>query len=448
MRFSQASWLAASSTVLISSSQASPTRRPRSSSNQTCTHTKVAILGAGVSGIAAAQALANASLTDFVIVERNDYIGGRVSHTNFGTKADGSPWVVELGANWIQGLGTEDGPENPIWSFGKKHGIDNTYSNYSDLLTFDETGQVDYMHILDEFDEAYEIASMDAGVMLMENLQDINARAGFSLAGWKPKKDMHAQAVEWWNWDWAVSYPAEESSFIFGITGENLTFNQFSDENNFVWEQRGFNTFIKGEASEFLEEDDPRLLLNTIVTSINYNADDTVTVEFEDGGCIEAEHAVCTFSLGVLQNDIVEFDPPLPRWKREAIELFQMGTYTKIFMQFNETFWDADTEYFLYADPDQRGYYPVFQSLSAPGFIEESNIIFVTVVGRESYRVEQQTDEETKAEVMAVLRSMYPDVDVPEPLDFMYPRWSEEEYVRACLSICIAWIPEILRSLT
>lgn len=50
----------------------------RRASNETeCRKTTVAILGAGVAGITAAQALSNASISDFLIVERNDYIGGR-----------------------------------------------------------------------------------------------------------------------------------------------------------------------------------------------------------------------------------------------------------------------------------------------------------------------------------------------------------------------------------
>jgi polyamine oxidase len=144
----------------------------------------------------------------------------------------------------------------------------------------------------------------------------------------------------------------------------------------------------------------------------------------EDGSCVEAAYAICTFSLGVLQNEVVAFEPELPDWKQTSIATFQMGTYTKIFLQFNETFWDPDTQFFLYASPTQRGYYPVWQSLTPEGFIPGSNILFVTVVGRESYRVESQDDEDTKAEILEVLREMFPDVDVPEPTAFMYPRWS------------------------
>ncbi|KAI1460550.1 putative flavin-containing polyamine oxidase [Annulohypoxylon moriforme] len=392
-----------------------------------CRKTTVAVLGAGVAGITAAQALSNASVSDFLIVERNDYIGGRVKHTNFGSKPDGTPYVVELGANWVQGLGSEGGPENPVWTLAKKYGVNNTYSNYSSILTYDETGANDYSDLFDSFEDAYGTMEQDAGYILTENLQDTSTRAGLSLAGWKPKKDMHAQALEWWEWDWETAWPPEQSGLLFGITGYNLTFYQFSDENNFVWDQRGFNTWVIGEAYEFLKENDPRLLLETVVKTISYGPEGVI-VQLEDGGCIEAQHAIATFSVGVLQNEVVEFDPPLPRWKREAIEQFQMGTYTKIFLQFNETFWDRDTQFFLYADNDTRGYYPVWQSLSAPGFIEESNIIFVTVVGDKSYRVEQQSDEVTKAEVMAVIRSMFPDIDIPDPIAFMYPRWSTEEW--------------------
>lgn len=392
-----------------------------------CRKTKVAILGAGVAGVTAAQALSNASVTDFIIVERNNYIGGRVAHTTFGSKPDGSgPYTVELGANWIQGLGSPGGPENPIWTLGKKYNISNTYSNYSSILTYDETGANDFSSVLDTWEETYSVAEANAGTALSENLQDLSARTGLSIADWKPKKDMQAQAVEWWSWDWETAIPPEQSSFVFGVAGNNLTFNQFSDENNFVTDQQGFNRFVIGEANEYLTANDSRVLLERLVTGVTYSQDG-VTVELDDDECIEAEHAICTFSLGVLQNEVVEFDPPLPTWKTEAIESFQMGTYTKIFFQFNETFWDPETQFFLYADPDQRGRYPVWQSLSTTGFLPGSNIIFATVVGPQSYEVEQQSDEETKADALQVLRAMFPDKEIPEPIAFMYPRWSQEE---------------------
>ena len=47
------------------------------------------------------QALSNQSVHDFVIVEYNGEIGGRVAHTQFGKTADNGSYTVELGANWV-----------------------------------------------------------------------------------------------------------------------------------------------------------------------------------------------------------------------------------------------------------------------------------------------------------------------------------------------------------
>jgi len=116
-----------------------------------------------------------------------------------------------------------------------------------------------------------------------------------SLAGWKPGKDPQAQAAEWFQFDFEYAYTPEQSSQEFAIVNYNTTFYQFSNANNYVFDSRGFNTFIKGEASTFLKTNDSRLLLNTVVTNISYS-DTGVTVYNKDGSCISADHAICTFS--------------------------------------------------------------------------------------------------------------------------------------------------------
>jgi polyamine oxidase len=127
---------------------------------------------------------------------------------------------------------------------------------------------------------------------------------------------------------------------------------------------------------------------------------------------------------------VVNFQPPFPEWKQDGIATFDMATYTKIFLQFppDQVFWDKDIQNFLYADPTERGWYPLFQSLDCPGFLEGSGIIFVTVVHDQSYRVESQSDDQTKEEVLTVLRAMFGADKVPEPIAFMYPRWSLEPW--------------------
>lgn len=175
------------------------------------------------------------------------------------------------------------------------------------------------------------MAEANAGTALSENLQDVSGRTGLSLAGWKPRKDMHAQAVEWWSWDWETSSPPEQSSFVFGVARNNLTFNQFSDENNFVTDQRGFNKFVIDEASEFLAGDDTSILLERVVTGVTYSRDG-VTVQLDQDECIEAQHAICTFSLGVLQSEIVKVRPALTDLEKGSYRVISDGNlYENLF---------------------------------------------------------------------------------------------------------------------
>ncbi|RCI12224.1 hypothetical protein L249_0157 [Ophiocordyceps polyrhachis-furcata BCC 54312] len=381
-----------------------------------------------MAGITAAQALTNASVHDFVILEYQDRIGGRAWHTQFGGH------TVELGANWVQGLGKPGGQENPIWTLAKKHQLKTTTNNYQSFSTYNETGQTDFSSLLLRLDGAKKRMNVEAGRMLAENLQDQSARTGLALSGWSPKhSDMAAQAAEYWAWDWEAAFPPDQSSMIFGTASDNLTFSQFSEDNNLVVDGRGYDSIIRAEASTFLKANDDRLQLRKRIKDISHS-DRGVVIHSDDGSCVEAEYAICTFSLGVLQADDVKFHPALPDWKRTAIRSFSMGTYTKLFLQFNESFWPRDKQFMLYASPTTRGYYPVWQSLDADGFLPGSNIIFATTTYDESYRIEQQSDQETKEELLAVLAQMFPDVKMPQPTAFMYPRWTKTPWARGSYS--------------
>jgi polyamine oxidase len=289
---------------------------------------------------------------------------------------------------------------------------------------------VDYKHLFHEYNQAYAKFEQDAGRILTENLQDRSARTGLSLAGWKPGSDHPKKAaVDWYEIDFEYAEPPEQSSHEFLVVSYNTTFYQYSGDDNLVFDERGYSYFIEAEASTFLQQNDPRLMLNTIVTDVAYS-DAGVTVHTNNGDCVQAEYAICTFSLGVLQHDVVQFHPQLPEWKRTGIESMTMATYTKIFLQFppDQIFWDQKTLFYLYADPYERGYYPIWESLDAPGFLEGSGIFFVTVVQDQSYTAEAQTDEQTKEQVMEVLRKMFGAENVPDPIAFMYPRWSLEPW--------------------
>lgn len=66
-----------------------------------------------------------------------------------------------------------------------------------------------------------------------------------------------------------------------------------------------------------------RIMLNSTVQIIRHDASG-VEVQLDGGRVLRAEYVIVTFSLGVLQNDDVIFEPRLPAWKVEAIESMTM----------------------------------------------------------------------------------------------------------------------------
>ncbi|KAL6260754.1 hypothetical protein P5V15_008277 [Pogonomyrmex californicus] len=73
---------------------------------------KIVIVGAGAAGIAAASRLMQKNVDDFVILEANDRIGGRIYTTNFGDN------VVDLGAQWVHGQ-----TGNVVFQLASKHDL-------------------------------------------------------------------------------------------------------------------------------------------------------------------------------------------------------------------------------------------------------------------------------------------------------------------------------------
>ena len=307
----------------------------------------------------------------------------------------------------------------------QKYNVKNYFSNLSSLETFDYTGPIDYGSRFDDFDTAYSLVEQDAGYNQLDNYQDRSMRAALRIAGWNPYEDHLSQATDWYEIDFEYAQPADVGSQEFTIVNYNTTYYQFSLANNFAIDQRGFNAFIYGQASEYLKPKDPRLMLNKIVTNISYS-DNGVVITNKDGSCVAADYAITTFSVGVLQSKDVTFQPALPKWKNDAIQTFPMGIYTKIFFQFppDKVFWDKNTQYFLYASRT-RGYYPLWQNLDNENFFPGSGIFFVTVVTEQSYVVESQDDETTKQQILVTLRQMFGANKVPDPIDFMYPRWGK-----------------------
>ncbi|KAG0176658.1 hypothetical protein DFQ28_007059 [Apophysomyces sp. BC1034] len=363
-------------------------------------------MGAGAAGVAAAGTLSKMNITDFVVLDAQPFVGGRVQHVQFGN------YHVELGANWIYGKG-----ENPIYRLAMQHGLKTAPSDKSNVTFFNHHGTVS-SHIGKPIYEAFEKVMKDlvdyAGQRMRQNRVDLSGRAALSLLGWRPDTPLKA-AVEYFAVDWELAEPAEVSSLDYATGTIDMVAGSYPAGNEFVIDDRGFNYILQQESKKFLKHNDSRLMLDTRITDIFYD-DQNVTVVTDNGHRIVADYAICTFSLGVLQNDDVKFHPPFPEWKREALLSFHMTTYTKIFLRFDTKFWGD------------------WQNLNAPGYLDNLEyILMVTTTYKESERIERMADAGVQHEIMQVLRRMF-GPSVPEPSEILIPRWHSNPLFRGSYS--------------
>ncbi|KAL4071562.1 hypothetical protein V8B97DRAFT_405456 [Scleroderma yunnanense] len=394
-------------------------------------NTKVLILGGGMAGVIAARTLHEQGIDDFVIVEAKTELGGRMISKPFGLT--GRQVVVEMGPNWIQGTQDGNGTANPIWSLAQKHNLSTVYNDmYGSVSFFDYNGPNNYSDTFNAAVDTFAEATAIAGQRLWNNQVDMDLRSAYSFMG-KSAKNPQEEACDYYQIDFEFAQSPSQTSWLASAWNNNFTYvpesGGFSDVNQMCIDPRGFVYIVQAEAAEFLQSN--QILFNQTVNQIHYSANG-VTVQTTGGYNLTADHVLVTFSVGVLQNVDVVFNPPLPDWKLEAISNMEMGIYTKIFLQFNDTFW-FPTEMGLYADM-QRGKYPVWQNLDHVGFFPGSGIIFATVTGDYAAYVEQLNSTKVQAEVMGVLRAMYPNITIPDPATIHIPTWGANGLYRGSYS--------------
>lgn len=221
--------------------------------------------------------------------------------------------------------------------------------------------------------------------------RDMPASTALKLLGWTSDTSLK-KALSWFDIDLEYGGSEKETSLNnMGPIGDDL----------FITDQRGIWTLF----SDFYSSFEEKILLNKTVSKIKYN-DEGVEVSTADGETFTADYALCTFSTGVLNSGLVQFDPDLPDWKKEAIFRLKLVYYTKIFIKFPSDFWD-DTEWILHLSAQNTGHYPLFNDLDRSGLFPGSTSLLAIVTGDESLRVEAQDDSKTMEEVMQVMRNMY-----------------------------------------
>ena len=274
---------------------------------------RVLVIGAGIAGLSAAYHLKQAGI-EATVLEARDRIGGRVW-----TSRDFADIPVEFGAELIHGRSSEVN----TWEWVEKLGLKTwPWNKLDDSMIRTEAG--DWLTMGEARAASAELdatRSWDLGDAPEprgdEDLGSYLRRIGFSDEQLRYVKRSFANAegenMECLNAAAHLAPPPDASGRTRGVDGDYRILD-------------GYDAYYL-RLAEGLD-----ICLNSVVQAIDWTAG--VQASVTNGAAFEADAAIITLPLGVLQSGRVRFNPPLPPLKRGALAGLKMGPVMKLLYLF------------------------------------------------------------------------------------------------------------------
>lgn len=180
------------------------------------------------------------------------------------------------------------------------------------------------------------------------------------------------------------------------------------------------------------------------ITYTTEGATGPARIDLEEGQSVEADYVVNTIPLGVLKQGGVEFQPPLPSWKTDAIERLGFGVLNKVILVYKDAFWDKDRDIFgTLQTPTNRLSLNQKDYVSRRGrFFQWFNVsnttgmpcLLALMAGDAGYDTEITPNDELIDEATEVLRMRYGARVPSQPLEAVVTRWESDRFARGSYS--------------
>lgn len=366
---------------------------------------QVVVVGAGISGLGAAQNLQNAGYS-VVILEAKEKIGGRIN-TN---RSLGFP--IELGANWIHSNKLEN---NLLMSIKDELNLKtqiNDITAYQNVRTFDIDG------------EEIEVSQED-----IEKIEFRIGLAAYLTSFFNPNVSLETIVMRLKNSNLLSFAPEALTKALLQVielsAGEdavNMSIDYLFAEMEYI-EKAGNDEEVFGgfdQITDFLSEGlDVRL--NSPVLEINYNSDQVEI--FTDEESYLAEVVLVTVPLGALKQNLINFNPPLPNTKKKAIEDINLGNVNKVVFKFPYNFWGNNNIFFI--ERENRSAFSTW--INNESMVNEP-VIYSFISGDYSRNIEKESDDFIVKEAMKSLKKAFGS-DIPDPEAKIITRWGMEPYI-------------------
>ncbi len=361
---------------------------------------RIAVIGAGLAGLAAAREL-QAHGHAVVVVEARDRIGGRIW-----TSSAWPDLPLDLGASWIHGL---DG--NPLTALAETLEAELLVTEYEKSIAYDTDGEP-----LSDAAEAQLDAWRDQVYAALAAAQDADEDTSLRAVvdALFAETDQSPQTRRFLNFLLSSEIETE-----YGGSAEDLSAYWFDNGKFFPGDDALFGAGFQ-VITEHLARD-LQIELGQVVQEIAWGqaAMRVLTDQTE----YLVDQVLVTVPLGVLQAGSVRFTPDLPAAKQQAIEKLGMGVLNKCYLHFPEAFWPADVDWLEYI-PEEHGAWTEWLSLQRVAGLP---ILLGFNAADQGRAIEAWSDQAIVASAMGTLRTIFGD-DIPDPLDYQLTRWASDPF--------------------
>eukprot|EP00877_Chromochloris_zofingiensis_P015153 jgi/Chrzof1/9892/Cz04g19260.t1 len=374
-------------------------------------HHTVVIVGAGLSGLYAAQVLQR-HVPDVLVVEAQDRVGGRIQQVH-----GLGPWPIEAGPEFIHGNNSTftevvqdfnfefiEKPWPDWWYFGRERRL-------IDSTTTDE--EVERVHEL--FDTVGDEAPPSPST-------DMSAEQWLRSRGATDKMLAVAEAC----------YAND-----FGCSIKQLGLREMITENQ-RWDSGETYLIMDRSLSHVVDQLATGLNITTNwpVHRIEYSATGVLLLD-PDGRRISADKVIVSVPLKILQTGKLQFSPALPAYKTAAIQRLRMGNAVKIMVAFKQRFWP------------ERMYDVVCTDMFVPEFWMTQHtpvdatcthhVITGFIAGERADVVSRMDPQQAIQAFLQQLNTMFGTQQHPHPATSAYVTahvfdWSKQEWVGAAYS--------------
>lgn len=360
----------------------------KSSEDLIVTDKTVIVIGAGISGLAAAKKLKERGV-NVTVLESQDKVGGRL-------RTDRSLGIAfDEGASWIHGING-----NPITNLAQQSGMTTFETIDESRISFDLGGLKRNASEYDDVEEEYY-------QMLEDLVKSGNVNQSFEAVF----QNIYPARYQDRLWKFFLS------TYLTFDTGDlDKLSSLLYDEGEVFGGVEKISTNGYDRIALYLAKDID-LRLNQRVSKIDYNNGKIKVTH--NSAISEADFVIVTVPLGVLKSKSIEFNPSLSSVKQTAIDKIGMNCVNKFLLTWDRTFWD-DVQYISYT-PDVRDKFNYFVNVNK--FHPSSHALMTFAYAEYGRLTEKMTDQEVTSQIMTHLRDMYGSA-VPDPTQMLRTKWS------------------------